>query len=272
MPALKIGFTADLHQPITPAWMVEEIANQAADWGPEVFIIGGDLGESLQDFQRCLALFRKKIPCPILVIPGNHDLWVRRFSDSKKLWFEELPETVSQEGCHWLEGNSFQVKGVGFAGTIAWYDYSAAGPTVSCSHLEFAQKKFDCNSDALLVDWEWSDPEFAHKVSSAFLGKLDKLEKDKEVSQVIVVTHFPILPCQIHQDTEIMGWDFSNAYAGNLTLGKEVEKYSKVSHVLSGHTHIPKKQTWPRAVGKPIETQVIGADYHKPTWIGLALE
>ena len=33
-------------------------------------------------------------------------------------------------------------------------------------------------------------------------------------------------------------WGFSNAYFGNLTLGAQVLERQKVSHVISGHTHV----------------------------------
>lgn len=81
---MKIAFTADLHQPITPLWQIEQLVNEISEFGPDVLILGGDLGESVQDFEKCLRLFRKSFTCPLLVYPGNHDLWVRRFSDSKK--------------------------------------------------------------------------------------------------------------------------------------------------------------------------------------------
>ena len=112
---MKIAYTADLHQPITPLWQIEQLVKNVSDFKPEIVILGGDIGESLQDFEKCLRHFRKSLNCPLLVIPGNHDLWVRRFNDSKKLWFEELPQITKDVGCIWLEGNSFVQDGVGIA-------------------------------------------------------------------------------------------------------------------------------------------------------------
>lgn len=267
---MKIAYTADLHQPITPLWQIEQLVKNVSDFKPEIVILGGDIGESLQDFEKCLRLFRKSINCPLLVIPGNHDLWVRRFNDSKKLWFEELPQITKDVGCIWLEGNSFVQDGVGIAGTIGWYDYSAVDSGINHSELHFAQEKFNFNSDALLIDWEWSDPEFAMRVSTPFLGELNKLENNSGVTKILVATHFPILDEQIHRDAEKPGWSFSNAYAGNLTLGREVVKYKKLGHVISGHTHIEKKGVIERINLNPVSYQVLGADYQKPAMIGIA--
>jgi len=115
------------------------------------------LGGSVQDYEKFLRFFRKSFTCLLLVYPGNHNLWVRRFSDSKKLWFEELPKITKDSGYTW-----------------------------------------------------------------------------PAVHTIIAATHFPILEEQIHRDVHKSGWAFSNAYAGNLTLGKQVLKIKKFSQVLSG--------------------------------------
>lgn len=160
--------------------------------------------------------------------------------------------------------------GIGIAGTIGWYDYSAVDPAISHSELHFAQEKFNFNSDALLVDWEWSDPEFALRVSGPFLHQLNALDNNPAVHSIIAATHFPIFEEQIHRDTNQSGWAFSNAYAGNLTLGYQALKIKKLSHVLSGHTHIGKKGSIIRNGLNPLYYQVLEADYQKPAMIGLA--
>jgi len=268
---MKIVFTADLHQPVTPQWQIQNLIEEIANFEPEIVILGGDLGESVQDFEKCLSLFKKQFTCPLLVFPGNHDLWVRRFSDSKKLWFEELPSIAQGLGCIWLEGKSFVHQKVGIVGTIGWYDYSAADTNIAHSELHYAQEKFNFNSDALLVDWEWSDPEFALRVSQPFIEEIKAMEVSSKVERIIVATHFPILEEQIHRETGNPGWAFSNAYAGNLTLGKQVLKAKKLTHILSGHTHIQKYGMLSRKDLNPVEYHVLGADYQKPCMIGLAI-
>jgi Icc-related predicted phosphoesterase len=44
---MKIAFTADLHQPITPLWQIEQLVNEISEFGPDVLILGGDLAESV---------------------------------------------------------------------------------------------------------------------------------------------------------------------------------------------------------------------------------
>src|SRR5947209_810942 len=145
MPSIKLAITADLHLPITPAERLEALAREMADFNPDAAVLGGDLAESLADLERCLTLFKERLPCPVWVIPGNHDLWVRRSSDSRRLWLEHLPQAVADAGCRWLEGTAFVLGGTAVAGTIGWYDYSAADPSVQASALTFAQQKYQFN-------------------------------------------------------------------------------------------------------------------------------
>jgi 3',5'-cyclic AMP phosphodiesterase CpdA len=272
MPPVKLAVTADLHLPITKAERLAELAAEVAAFAPDALVLAGDLAESLEDLERCLTLFRNQMACPIWVLAGNHDLWVRRSSDSKGLWQERLPRMVEQSGCRWLEGSFFVLHGTAVAGTIAWYDYSAADPSVKASALAFAQQKMNYNADALLIDWEWSDQEFAARVAEQFLLALDRLEADPAVKRTVVVTHVPLLEEQMHRQPDNPEWAFSNAYFGNLTLGRHVLARPKVSHVISGHTHVGRTARVPRPSGPPVEAHVLPCDYEKPAWMSLTFD
>jgi hypothetical protein len=271
MDAVRLAVTGDLHLPITKIEQLAGLADEMAAFQPHAAILAGDLAESLADLERCLGLFKQKLPCPVWVLAGNHDLWVRRTSDSKAVWLERLPAAVEAAGCHYLEGKSFALDGVGVTGTIAWYDYSAADPSVEASAVKFAQEKFNYNNDALLIDWEWSDPEFAAMVAGPFIATLTRLQADPSIRQIVVITHVPILEEQMHRIPEDRTWAFTNAYFGNLTLGRKVLPHSKVTHILSGHTHVGKAVRVERSGMPPLEARVLGCDYHRPVWAGLTL-
>ena len=269
MAALKLAFTSDLHLPITKDEPIAGLGREVQAFAPQAFIVAGDVGESLADVKRGLQLLREQVRCPIWVLAGNHDVWARPPHDSRDLWSKQVPATVRATGCQWLEGTSFVLDGVAVAGTIAWYDYSAADPSVQASGLEFAQQKFHYNADALRIDWEWSDPEFADRVSVAFLSQLDHLDSDPAVRRVVVVTHVPLVEEQMPRDHGDPRWAFSNAYFGNLTLGHKVLTHRKVSHIISGHTHIGKQCMVDRQEGPAVEVHVLASDYEKPAWLGL---
>jgi 3',5'-cyclic AMP phosphodiesterase CpdA len=271
MADVKLAITSDLHLPITKEEAVVSLGREIQVFDPQAFIVAGDVGESLADIQRGLQLLREQVRCPIWVLAGNHDVWARPPYDSRQLWLEQVPATVRSCGCQWLEGTSFVLDGVAVAGTIAWYDYSAADPSVQASRLEFAQQKFHYNADALRIDWEWSDPEFAELVRSPFLSQLDHLESDPSIRRIVVVTHVPIVEEQMHRDASDPRWAFSNAYFGNLSLGYEVLTRRKVSHIISGHTHRGKEATVERKDGPPILTYVVSSDYEKPDCVALSV-
>lgn len=267
---MKLAVTADLHLPITPATLIWRLAREVDEFAPDALVLAGDVAESLRELEQCLAIFRGIVTCPVLVLAGNHDLWCRDASSRRK-WEELLPETVRRSGCVWLEREPFVKDGVAVAGTIAWYDYSAADVSIKATARQFADNKRFYNVDAQFIDWPWSDVEFAQTVGAAFLETLDCLEADAAMRQIVVVTHVPLLDCQMCRDSGNPDWAFSNAYFGNLTLGGKVLERRKVTHVISGHTHVGRSATLPLQDGRTIAARVLDSHYGKPVWCGLEL-
>jgi 3',5'-cyclic AMP phosphodiesterase CpdA len=272
MPPVKLAVASDLHLPLTPVGRIAAMAGEVAAFGPDALVVAGDVGESLDEIEQCLGLLKGAVACPVWVLPGNHDLWVRWSGDSQRLFEERLPEVVGRAGCRWLEGGAFVERGVGVAGTIAWYDYSAADPGVKASARDFALNKQYYNNDARMIAWRWTDPEFAARVAGPFLAALDRLEADAAVRQTVVVTHVPLLECQMCRDSGNPDWAFSNAYFGNMTLGAEVLRRRKVTHVVSGHTHVARQGRARAEDGREVAACVIDSDYGAPGWVGLTLD
>lgn len=266
--SVKLALTSDLYFPVTTAARLQDIAKQMTDFQPDAAVVAGDLAESLSDFSRVLDLFRKQLSCPIWVLPGDVDFWARPPYDSRRLWRDLLPQAVRQSGCQWLEGQAFVLNSIAIAGTVAWYDYSAAVMAGFISDLEFAQQKYLHNADALRIDWEWSDPEFAGQVATGLLTTLDHLEQDSAVRSTVVVTHFPIVEQQLNRETRK---GFASAYSGNLTLGKKVLTRRKITHLISGHARINRRAEISREGLPPIEVRTLSGDYEKPAWLGLTL-
>jgi hypothetical protein len=229
-------------------------------------VLAGDLGESVSDIQSCLHAFQG-VGCPVLVIAGNHDLWTGQYS-SRLLWEEVLPR-LARMGFVWLEGTAFAHGGTAVAGSIAWYDYSAADPLVAADPETFARDKGKNNNDAYRIDWPWSDIAFARQVGTRLGETLDGLEADPAVRQVIVVTHVPLLDCQMLRKPYDADWAFSNAYFGNLTLGQAVVRHCKVTHIIRGHTHVGRSAVWRSPDGRRIEAHVVDSHYGRPNWLAL---
>jgi hypothetical protein len=268
MSAVKLALTSDLNLPVTPEARVVELARQMAAFAPDAAVVAGDLGESLADFTRCARLLRAELACPIWLLPGDHDFWARPPYDSRRLYQELLPQAAEKAGCGWLEGRSFTLGTVAVAGTVGWYDYSAATMAGFLSEQELARQKFEHNADALRIDWEWSDPEFAAMVSHAFLAEIDRLEADEAVRSVVAVTHFPVLEQQLVREP---GGAFASAYSANFTLGKKLLTRRKLTHVVSAHTRKPRHLEVAREGLPPVDVRVLPGTYDKLARVELTI-
>lgn len=270
MPILKLAFASDLHLPITSPNAIAGLAREIAQYGPNALFLAGDIAESLHDLAECLRLVRAQVAAPIFVLPGNHDLWAPD-CPSRAKWESRLAETVGEADCEWFEARSWQHQGIAVVGTIAWYDYSAKDPHVAATPDDFAREKRYYNLDAAEIDWGWDDREFARLVATPFLARLDRLEADASVRQIIVATHVPLVECQMCRDSGNRDWAFTNAYFGNLTLGAEVLARRKVTHIISGHTHVERRGRMSRPDMPPVEAVVIPSHYNAPSWVPLTL-
>jgi hypothetical protein len=146
----------------------------------------------------------------------------------------------------WLEQANWLHGSLAVAGSLAWYDLSAAGG-LPLQAAYFVAHKGEFTQDARFLDWDKSDPTLAESVGTALCGRLAKLEGSPAVSRILVVTHVPLFAEQLFRKPWDRGWEISNGFFGNLTLGRRVAAFGKVVGVVSGHTHIPRKGTVSRA-------------------------
>src|SRR5215472_8873396 len=125
----KIVITSDLHLGITSAATIRTLVSAIAEEEPALTVLAGDIGEGLPRFVECLKLFAQ-LPGEVAVLAGNHDVWARASYASQDLWEQRLPEAVQAAGMLWLEDTVWQRNGIGVAGSLVWYDYSAVDPTL----------------------------------------------------------------------------------------------------------------------------------------------
>lgn len=281
---MLLAITADLHYPKTGDLTLLRLVENLARLRPELLILAGDLGETSAYSAPCLALFRE-LPCPKLVLAGNHDLypdgWPDRRLDpagrflpgntryggsSMRLWQSELRQQLESVGGLWLEELVYVRPPVAIVGTIAWYDYSAADPSLGYPPEVYAREKHFFSTDDR-INWPWSDQEFSAQVSSAFLQRLDAAVARPDVAHVAMVTHVPILEQQLARRPGDRFWSFSNAYFGNLTLGQAVLRRDKVCLVVSGHTHYFRRVAFLAPNGRVIQAAVVGRRNRQPSFL-----
>lgn len=264
-----IVVTSDLHLGVTRPESVRALADQIAAEQPDLTVLAGDLGEGPANLAACLSIFRE-LPGHVAVLAGNHDVWARGGFGSQELWERVLPGAVREAGMLWLEDAIWQRDGVAVLGSLAWYDYSAVDPTFAhCSAAEFAARKHEFNLDGYKVTWGWDDVAFADRLGDALRRRLQTLESDPTVQATLLVTHVPLFEEQMLRKPHDVRWGFTNAYFGNLTLGRRLLDTPKLRMVVSGHTHVGRMGLVRRtrldgADGLPV--LVLDSDYGKPVY------
>lgn len=261
----KAIITSDLHYGITSHARILHLKEQMLRQNPAVIILAGDIGEPAHNFRASLKLF-EDVPCPVGVVIGNHDLYnTAGFNHSEELWNEVLPGIVKECGLVWMESETITIGETAFIGSMAWYDYSSRAPELN--HLPdefFFAGKGRFVSDGIYIDWKREDKDLAAELLERLLKRLKNAEEDPSLKRIIVVTHVPLFPGQmVHYRTDN---PYADAYFGNFTAGKEISSFSKVTDVISGHTH----RGVERVIGN-IRARVVPSDYKKPVFIEIEI-
>src|SRR5262249_37491460 len=124
---LSLAVTADLH------WghrrggdKTRALADFLRGRTPDVLVLAGDLGTG-PFFVECLGMFAD-LPCRKVLVPGNHDIWVRPDDDddSLQMYERELPPIRADLGFHSPAVGPLLLPEADLAlvGSINWYDYS----------------------------------------------------------------------------------------------------------------------------------------------------
>ncbi len=236
---------------------------------PDLVVLAGDIGNPSMHFEKCLRCFLA-LDCTVAVLPGNHDIWTGLGETSIALYEEILPDITESLGFHWLEKSPLTLSNqLAICGSIGWYDYSAREPSYQQSDEDIVERKARYAADAVRVDWEYTDPQFARIRRERLIKQLADIEANDEVQKTLVVTHVPIFEGQLERNPDDENWSFGIPYFGHLTLGEQLMQFGKVRWVVSGHTHLGLSSEIGRNGLEPIATSVVPSDYGKPRWVTL---
>lgn len=257
---MKLIVSGDIHAGTTDIYTIKAMVDDMLKENPDIIILAGDIGESLDDFNECLQLFKDSKGVKGLVI-GNHDLWNQKDEiPSIDKWEKLLPSSADKNDFVWMEDEIIYHENIAIVGTTAWYDYSNVAPAFAQSEEYLFKGKGRYNNDANFIDWNKTDIEFARECQKGLVEKLEFLETCVHINKVIVITHVPIFSEQMVRS--VGDNPIGDAYFGNLTMGKAVMGFSKVKHVISGHTHRCRY----REIGDMQLTSLPG-DYMRPAYI-----
>ena len=253
---MRLAFTSDLHTDHHAAnrrvW--QEMVAVLRDLAPDVFICCGDVAADEQQFGMTLMALAS-LPCPKLLVPGNHDIWVRQASwvargiTSQRKYYHLLPALCRAADVHplWLE--PYILGEVGFCGSLGWYDYSLRNTVLD------AQLTWDDYSRKTFQQHVWNDGRFVHwlaadaangvrpRLSDAALTAhmvqdLRRQLQDvaPQVQRIVGITHMLQFRSMVQYRHEPQA-DYFQAFMGSVALGEAFHACPKVILVLAGHTH-----------------------------------
>lgn len=262
--SVRFLITADIHynHPRSRKLADELIDQMNAAGGDGVLVIGDTGvadGDSIEQ-----ALGRFTIPGPRLFVAGNHELWTHG-DDSYRFYHEQLPLRLDAIGWRWLEDEPFVGDGFAIVGSVGWYDYSMAEPSLGIPERFYAAKvspgaaerlsefkpllaeSADVSPHARDVVARWNDGKFVklHRGDPDFLDELlERLEKQldslRDIPRIVAAVHH--LPfAELLPPRHTAQWDFVKAYLGSGRIGELLLRYPNVNRVYCGHSHYPAK-------------------------------
>jgi 3',5'-cyclic AMP phosphodiesterase CpdA len=95
----RVAHLSDLHFGAEDPAVVAGLAQEIADWAPDLVAVSGDLTQGARHEEFIAAMeFLRALPAPLLVVPGNHDMspynLVERFSDPYRRWRRHVQEAT----------------------------------------------------------------------------------------------------------------------------------------------------------------------------------
>ncbi|MCJ8347305.1 metallophosphoesterase [bacterium] len=206
---------------------------------PDIFIICGDLSESLESFHKALELF-KDLDCHKFILPGNHDLWNRidRNSNAWNKYDHELQEIAEANHWHYLPKRAFVCENWVFIGSPFWYDYSLMPDEHPFTVKDFQQKQY--------MGRVWQDrnyvnfPNFSDdfEICEYFYQRIkeDLIWAKKQKKRIFCCSHFPTHHEIFHFTGKNWAREYFGAFMGSNSYQKLLEEY-QVSYLVSGHVH-----------------------------------
>lgn len=252
---MKIAFISDLHvdNSLENSKIIDYLIEELLSVKPDTFIIAGDIAANIQVFDKTIKRF-SAVSCRKLLVAGNHDIWIDSPSSLQKgihsgvKYHELLPQICEQNNFTYLGLEPHVIDGIGFAGTIGWYDYTFRNKkyddmfsiktyqnkqyreTITWNDLNFAYWMNGVNNRRK------SDEEVAQEMEASLQHQIKSLNR-QGINRIVVVTHHvPFSKMILYQNQ--LPWDFFSAFMGSEGLGKIILEESSVTHVICGHSHI----------------------------------
>jgi predicted phosphohydrolase len=249
---MKVAYSSDFHVDASESnrEATQRVAGRIEETGADVVVIAGDAGNTLEALGEVLSLFAG-LRVPKLFVAGNHDVWVEEnpsglHLDSRTKYEVKIPDVCEQMGFVDLSQEPFVFDGVGFVGSIGWYDYSFADPRLGLDTNDYWR---GCYEEEVWWDQEMSfwaprgipskepdrlrDPDVCREMVTTLETHLRKL--DNQVERVIAIVHtLPFRQTLPRSDPP----RYLDAFTGSEKLGQTLIANGNVIHHIGGHKHL----------------------------------
>ena len=240
---MHILITSDLHYGVSDEGnaAVEALARHACDDPADVLLIGGDIASDRPSLEACLRLF-ERFEGRKLAVPGNHDVWLDpdEPGDSWSLHDGLVPELFARHGFHPLHVEPHTTGGVGFVGSMGWYDYSFRddiGIDLACYEQKTLPGAYGpLWNDAHYARFDASDRDVTACLLERFAAQLEAVS-DAETT-VALVHHVVTKRLLVHPRFLVpTRWRFANAFLGSERFAELIAAAPAVAQTFCGHIH-----------------------------------
>lgn len=256
---MKVAYTSDIHADVTlnNTRLIPYLIKRIEEINPDVFVIAGDISNSLESLDNTLRLF-SELSCLKVMVPGNHDVWVesnnsvRKGKDSFYKYRQAIPQVCQKNGFSYPIADPVIIDKTAIIGNIGWYDYTLADIRLGSLYnfTDYVKGTFEEGTwnDTKYAVWlkapnssYWKDRLKAltnNMVFEMLFGELKNLVQNipDNIEKLLIVLHTaPFRECIIPKD-EASPFD---AYEGSTKIGEFIKSISKNMEVsiICGHRH-----------------------------------
>lgn len=260
---MRLALTSDIHIDTNGAATLEILAARVREIGPDVLVVAGDIATGAATYLRTLLALRAAAP-EVMVVAGNHDVWTApeaaaKGLDSWKRLDAVLPALCREAGVHLLDAGPVVLGGIGFAGSLGWYDLSTADPDLGLPLATYREGEWGglrWNDHRLAVWGDGAGGRMVERdVADRLRARLAAHLATLETARVVAVTHTLPFAAQVARSPS-PAWRFVNAFMGSTALGDLLLADPRVELAIAGHTHIGSELWIDRPAGLPLHAIV----------------
>ncbi len=134
---MRLAYASDLHADLCTrnTDLLPHLAAHLIDRAPDLFIIAGDLAETVAGVESSLRVFGN-VPGERVYLAGNHDLFAEGIPgspgamDSRDKFDTLLPQAARRAGFHYLGLEPLRFGDLAVVGVPGWFDFTLRDPSL----------------------------------------------------------------------------------------------------------------------------------------------